>query len=37
VELVIEPREAGLTPEEVRALARQAAALFDRLKKETAR
>jgi DNA-binding transcriptional MerR regulator len=34
VELVIEPREAGLTPEAVRALARQAAALFDKLKKE---
>lgn len=37
VELVIEPREAGLTPEEARALARQAAALLDRLRKETAR
>jgi DNA-binding transcriptional MerR regulator len=37
VELVIEPREAGLTPEEVRALAREAAALFDHLKKETVR
>jgi DNA-binding transcriptional MerR regulator len=35
VELVIDPQEAGLTPEEVRALARKAAALFDKLKKET--
>jgi DNA-binding transcriptional MerR regulator len=34
VELVIEPREAGLTPEEVRALAREVATLLDRLKKE---
>ena len=33
VELVIEPAEAGLTPEEVRVLARQAAALTDGLKK----
>jgi DNA-binding transcriptional MerR regulator len=37
VELIIEPREAGLTPEEVRALVRQATALFNRLKKETGR
>ena len=33
VELVIEPAEAGLTPEEVRVLARQATALTDGLKK----
>lgn len=32
VELAIDPAEAGLTPEEVRALVRQTAALFDRLK-----
>ncbi|MBC6439346.1 MAG: MerR family transcriptional regulator [Rhodospirillales bacterium] len=35
VELVIEPREAGLAPEEVRSLARQAAVLLNKLKKET--
>lgn len=35
VELVIEPREAGLTPEAVRSLARQAAVLLDKVKKET--
>jgi DNA-binding transcriptional MerR regulator len=35
VELVIDPQEAGLTPEEVRTLTRKAAALFDKLKKET--
>lgn len=34
VELVVEPSEAGLTPEEVRALARQAAALVDQLTEE---
>lgn len=34
VELVIEPREAGLAIEEVRSLARQTAALLDKLKKE---
>ena len=34
VELVIEPREAGLATEEVRSLARQAATLLDQLKKE---
>ena len=34
VELVVEPGEAGLTPEEVRALARQAAAMVDQLTKE---
>ena len=33
VELVIDPGVAGLTPEEVRALARQSAALLDKLKK----
>ena len=37
VELVIEPREAGLTPEEVRALARQATAVLNEMKKETSR
>lgn len=35
VELVVEPKEAGLSPEEVRALARQAAAILNNLKKET--
>lgn len=34
LELVVDPGEAGLAPEEVRTLARQAAALFDQLKKE---
>lgn len=34
VELVVEPGEAGLAPEDVRALARQAMALVDRLKEE---
>ncbi len=34
VELVIDPGKADLTPEEVRALARQAAALTGQLKKE---
>ena len=34
VELVIEPAEAGMTPEEVRVLARQATAFTDELKKE---
>ncbi len=37
VELVIEPSEAGLTPEQLRALARQAAAVVDDVKKETSR
>jgi DNA-binding transcriptional MerR regulator len=37
VELVIEPREAGLTPEQVRALAREAAALIGKVKEETSR
>ena len=37
VELVIEPQEAGLTPEEVRALARQAALLLEKLKKENSK
>lgn len=37
VELVIEPQQAGLTPEEVRALARQAAALFERIKEDKTR
>ena len=32
VDLVIDPQEAGLAPEEVRALARQVAALIDDLK-----
>ncbi len=35
VELTIEPREAGLTPEQVRALAREAAELVDRFNEET--
>ena len=35
VELVIEPGEAGLTAEQVRAFARQAAALLETTKKET--
>lgn len=34
VELVIEPSEAGLTSEQVRAFAREATALFDRISKE---
>ena len=37
VELVIEPREAGLTPEQLRALAREVTALVDDLKRETSR
>ena len=37
VELVVDPGDAGLTPEDVRALARQAAELVQRLKKETSR
>ncbi len=37
VELVIDPAKAGLTPEDVRALARHAAALTDKLKEETSR
>jgi DNA-binding transcriptional MerR regulator len=35
VELTIEPGEAGLTPEAVRAFALQAATLFNKVKKET--
>lgn len=35
VELVIDPGEANLKPEDVRALAREAAALVDQLAKET--
>ena len=35
VEIVIDPAQAGLTPEEIRLLARQVAALVDRLKEET--
>jgi len=35
VELVIDPQQADLTPEEVRRLAREAAALLDRIMKET--
>ncbi len=34
VELVIEPEEANLTPEQLRALAREAAALLKRIKEE---
>jgi DNA-binding transcriptional MerR regulator len=34
VVLLVEPREAGLTPEQVRALAREAAALLENLKEE---
>ena len=34
VELVIDPQEAGLSPEAVRSLARQAMALLDTIKKE---
>ena len=34
VELVIEPTQSGLTPEELRVLAGQVAALVDRLKEE---
>ena len=37
IELVIEPQEADLTPEAVRELARQAATLFSKLKKEDSR
>ena len=37
VELVIDPAKAGLAPEEVRALARRAAALADQTKKETSK
>lgn len=37
VELVIDPREAGLSSEEVRAISRGAAAILDNLKKETPR
>ena len=37
VELVIDPRAAGLTPEEVRSLARQVTELMDRIAKETSR
>lgn len=37
VELVIQPGEAGLTPEAVRALAKQVSALFDQLQKEKTR
>jgi DNA-binding transcriptional MerR regulator len=37
VELVVEPHEAGLAPEEVRALARQVAAIVDALKKDPSR
>ncbi len=37
VEIVIEPSEAGLTPKQLRALARQAATLVDNVKKETSR
>lgn len=34
VELVVEPGEAGLAPQDVRALAREAMALVDRLKEK---
>ena len=35
VELVVDPQEAGLSPEAVRSLAREAAALLDKIIKET--
>jgi DNA-binding transcriptional MerR regulator len=35
VELVVDPQEAGLSPEAVRALAREAAKLIEKIKKET--
>jgi len=34
IELVVEPSEAALTPEDVRTFARQTSALLDKLKKE---
>ena len=37
IELVVEPNEAALTPEEVQTFARQTAALLDKLKKETSK
>jgi len=37
VELHVEPGQAGLTPEQVRALVRQAAALVAKLSRETSR
>ena len=35
VELVVDPQEAGLSPEAVRSLAREAAALLEKIIKET--